>query len=106
MLPPRILDMTAKTSLVWEYFERSTRNGADYSRCKIDECGDELSGHRATNAKRHLQAVHNIDVDALDKERQLTNPTTTAALKAQLNDLRQTVGIRVACNLAVFRSTF
>lgn len=84
--------MTGKASLVWEYFECFSREGAEFSKCKINDCGYELSGCRATNAKRHLKAVHDMDIDALDKERHLANPTTTAALKAHLNDLRQMVG--------------
>lgn len=73
--------ISANESLVWNYFERSMRDGVEISKCRINGCGCELSGHRATNAKRHLKAVHDIDeVDVLDKERQLAKPTTTAAL--------------------------
>lgn len=76
-------------SSVWEYFDRLHRaDGSKYSKCNVEGCSVELSGHVASNAKRHLLTVHGIDVEATDRTQRLENPTVIEQLAKQLQELR------------------
>lgn len=82
--------MPPPSSDVWRYFDRSENANGKVSRCK--ECGFELRGHGATNAKRHLKTVHDIDdPETKDKAARLLEPSRRELLDVQVNILKEKV---------------
>lgn len=80
--------MVPRPSRVWEYFERFERDGDRISKCRL--CDLELKSHQASNAKRHLRAIHGETlydaVEQADRTESFSKPHT---LEKRIGDMVQ-----------------
>lgn len=85
--------MAKHVSAVWEYFDKLSRvdDNSRYMRCKHDGCVEELAGHLASNAKRHLLKVHAVDLYGTDEARRQAAKTSVEQLEDDVNTLRTQV---------------
>lgn len=83
--------MTTQTSAVWEHFERAIGTDGAYSKCM--KCGVELKGHSSSNAKRHLKAVHDLDVYVVDQNTHDSNPSFKQQLEGEVSQLEKQVRV-------------
>lgn len=81
--------MAQPSSAVWRYFDRLETADGKFSRCK--ECGFELRGHGAADAKRHLKLVHDVDDPQTEDSAPGLQPSLTDLLDVQINLLNEKV---------------